>query len=118
MLSSPKNPSWVTDGFVIPQEVVEERLQVRRREEPHLPLAAKDVVRRLDLPLNEADFGKLQRIAGDARYFVTRSLVVVSPDRGTVMVSRDPFEYSNSRHQKAFLSPGAPSCTIFIPEEN
>lgn len=118
MFSSPQNPPWVSEGFVVPREVVEERLRRHRTENPGVMLSAKNVVRRLDVPLNEQDFVLVQQIARDARYCISQTLVIISPEQGFALVSRDQLEQPSGRQRKAFFSPDAPPCTIFIPEIN
>lgn len=116
MLDSPQSPSWVTEGFVIPPEIIEERLKLLREESPDDIVSARNVVRRQDVPLNEGDFALVQRIAGDARHRTLQTLVIISPELGFVLVSRESVEQQVGRQRKAYLLAEAPPCTIFVPE--
>jgi hypothetical protein len=116
MLNSPQSPSWVTEGFVIPREVIKERLTLLRQENRDDTVSARNVVRRQDVPLNEGDFALVQRIASDARHRALQSLVIISPELEFVLVSRESVEQQVGRQRKAYLLPEAPPCTIFVPE--
>jgi len=114
--SSSEDSSWSNNGFVIPNELVIDRIAEKNAEDPRIDriTTVNDVVRNCDIPVNLNAYRALQRIAEESRLVFQ---VILTNRRGSFTIRKWTTQGQKAKNKKAYLDIQAEPVDIFLSSE-